>query len=94
LANGFLAGILAIVVVSMLMKSGPEFRAVLWHHRHGDHFTVNGITFPLYYWYSPELENTNFFSVWDNPGPLRPADDRLASFVIYGYRDHQGVPSD
>ncbi len=77
-------------LVGSLAKSGPEFEAIAWHHRHGDSITVNGVTFPVYRWYAPENTRDRFY-VFDHPGPLRPTSDKLSSFTIDGRRDKDDI---
>ena len=56
-----------------ISRSATELRAVQWHMRHGDRISVNGVTFPVYRWYSPSQDDDNGdFSIKDKPGPLRP----------------------
>lgn len=53
--------------------SGPELNAIRWHMHHGDQVTVNGVSFPVYYWYAPRLEDDGRgFEIKDEPGPMRP----------------------
>jgi hypothetical protein len=55
-------------------KSGPELEAIRWHKKHGNQITVNGVTFPLYYWYVPDRGRDELsLRIWDDPGPLRQA---------------------
>jgi hypothetical protein len=56
-----------------------------WHFRHGDSIIVNGVTFPVYYWYAP-IDRKDEFAVHDIPGPLRPTNDIYAGFSIEGRR--------
>jgi hypothetical protein len=70
----------AFALLVALTKSGPEFRAIIWHLRHGNRVTVNGVTFPVYFWYAPDSSRDSF-SVFDQPGPLRP-NDRFTTFSI------------
>lgn len=66
------AGALALVSLGIsFSKSGPEFKAVIWHLRHGNRVSVNGTTFPIYSWYAPVQYQTGFEISDDNPGPLR-----------------------
>jgi len=91
-----LAAVVALLSLAItLSKSGPEFRAIVWHRRHGDRITVNGVSFPVYKWYCPE-NRADQFSVSDAPGPLRPTDDRFTAFSIKGWRDarNQGTPQE
>ncbi len=85
----------ALALLVGLAKSGPEFRAIAWHYHHGNRVTVNGITFPVYYWYAPEGGHDRFH-VFDQPGPLRPTDDRFTMFEISGRRDKDeaGTPEE
>jgi hypothetical protein len=78
-----------------LTKSGPEFRAIVWHYRHGNHVTVNGVTFPVYYWYAPD-DRGAWLHVFDQPGPLRPTDDQFTMFTIDGrrHKDDVGTPEE
>ena len=80
----------ALALLVGLTKSGPEFRAIAWHYHHGDRVTVNGITFPVYYWYAPE-GGPDQFHVFDQPGPLRPTPDKFTMFSISGRRDKGDV---
>jgi hypothetical protein len=80
--------LLALFVLGLgldLTKSGPEFRAIAWHFRHGNSINVNGVTFPVYYWYAP-IDRRDEFAVHDIPGPLRPENDIYAGFSIDGRR--------
>jgi hypothetical protein len=85
----------ALALLVGLTKSGSEFRAIAWHYHNGDRVTVNGITFPVYYWYAPEGARDRFH-VLDQPGPLRPTEDKFAMFSINGRRDKDdaGTPQE
>jgi hypothetical protein len=80
----------SFALVVGLTKSGPEFRAIAWHYRHGSRVTVNGVTFPVYYWYAPE-DGRDQFHVLDHPGPLRPTDDGATMFSIDGWRHNDDM---
>ena len=58
---------------SALYRSKAELQAWRWHRQHGNQITVEGITFPIYRWYTPHLSETGF-DIIDEPGPLRPND--------------------
>jgi hypothetical protein len=93
--EGSTSGSCCFALVVGLTKSSPEFRAIAWHYRHGSRVTVNGVTFPVYYWYAPTGDSKEF-SVWDKPGPLRPTEDGFTAFQIKGWRDEGdvGIPQD
>ena len=63
-------------------KSGPEIQAIRWHMRHGNRVSVNGVSFPVYYWQLPcqRYDGTNF-DIQDIPGPLRNDDSYMAMRV-------------
>jgi hypothetical protein len=82
--NTALVVLFALALCINLTKSGPEFTAIAWHLHHGDSITVNGVTFPVYYWYTP-MNRRDEFTVSDIPGPLRPAKDIFAGFSIEGH---------
>ncbi len=70
-----------------LYQSKSEIRALQWHLRHGDRAGVNGVSFPIYYWYAPgERPDGLNLGIDDTPGPLRPGDDS-AWIQIKGYRE-------
>jgi hypothetical protein len=82
----------SFLFVIALKESGPEFRAIRWHHRHGDRITVNGVTFPVYYWWSPTDEYNDLFTVHDKPGPFRPTDDEgFTQVEIWGLPEEPGT---
>ncbi len=97
-----LAGIVLLVLYwgHALYKSGPEFTAMRWHARHCDQFTVNGVTFPIDYWFlpatNPPVDTTSAagFSIRDESAgriaplaTIRPTDTRTVSLIdIYGFR--------
>ena len=70
-----------------LSRSGPEFRAIRWHMRHGDRITVSGVSFPIYSWYVPgqEPDGTNLH-ITDIPGPFRP-NDRSTYITVKGVNE-------
>ncbi len=72
-----------------LYNSGPELRAICWHHRHGDQVSINGVTFPIYFWYAPAVDSDcQEFSVDDRPGPLRPnRHDYFTDMRVLGYKE-------
>lgn len=76
--------------VDVLSRSGPEFKAIAWHHRHGDHITVKGVTFPVYLWYTPE-DRPDAFSVNDEPGPLRPSSRMPTFFSVEAWKDERNI---
>jgi hypothetical protein len=88
--NALLLLFFAIGFAGALLKSGSEFSAIAWHFRHGNSITVNGATFPVYYWYAP-AGGREGFQVWDQPGPLRPANDTSTMLTISGRRNQQDV---
>jgi hypothetical protein len=58
-----------------LYRSGREFQAIRWHMRSGDRVRVNGVAFPVYYWYTPIQDCVGAdFTIEDRPGPLRKRD--------------------
>ena len=65
---------------SALYHSKAELRAWRWHRQHGNQITVEGVTFPVYRWYTPHLSETGF-DIADEPGPLRP-NDRFAFITV------------
>lgn len=68
--------ILAVSLATAMAKSTPELSAIAWHYRNGNFIAVNGVRFPVYYWYTPHgYERGSGFSVRDFPGPLRPGND-------------------
>jgi hypothetical protein len=93
LVNFFALVIGTIGLIASLAKSGTEFRAIAWHHHHGDHVTISGVTFPVYYWYAPDVRDDRLLVI-DEPGPLRPSNDTFTSFTIDGRRDKndKGTP--
>lgn len=85
----------AVAAVALLMagrslyKSRPELDAIRWHAQHGDQVVVNGVTFPVYYWYAPTVFGSNSgFMIHDDPGPLRPQEgDRDAVISVSGCQE-------
>lgn len=69
-------------LVSALYHSKGELQALRWHRQHGNQITVQGVTFPVYRWYTPHLSETGF-NISDEPGPLRP-NDRMAFITVEG----------
>jgi hypothetical protein len=70
-----------------LYKSKPEIQAIRWHLRHGDRASVNGVSFPIYYWHAPLQKSDGAdLTIDDRPGPLRSMDS-VASIQIRGFRD-------
>jgi hypothetical protein len=61
--------------------SGPELNAMRWHMHHGSRVTVNGVGFPVYYWYVPRDDNGQGLAIEDQPGPLRPGEKRSFTSV-------------
>jgi hypothetical protein len=59
--------------------SGSELNAIRWHMHHGDRVTVNGVSFPVHYWYVPSEDEGQGFEIKDRPGPMRSNDNR--SFI-------------
>lgn len=72
-------------LVSALYHSKAEFQALRWHRQHGNQVTVQGVTFPVYGWYTPHLSETGF-DIFDEPGPLRP-NERLAFITVESCRE-------
>jgi hypothetical protein len=83
-------GALALLWLAFAIpKSGPELRAIKWHAKYGNEVTVNGVTFPLYYWFVPDPESDkDVCYITDNPGPLRKAimKDDENRIWIYGFK--------
>jgi len=73
-----------------LMKPNFEFKAIVWHCRHGNSIAVNGVKFPVYFWYAPD-NTRDRYHVFDQPGPLRPTNDTFTMFTIDGLRDQTDV---
>ena len=73
-ANVILLCTFTLLFTIAIKQSTPEFKAIIWHHRHGDYFTVRGITFRVYYWYAPSNIEDDFHVSYA-PGPFRRADD-------------------
>lgn len=65
---------------SLFYHSKAELQAFRWHRQHGSEITVQGVTFPVYRWYTPHLSDTGF-EIADEPGPLRP-NDGLAFITV------------
>jgi hypothetical protein len=66
-----------------LYRSDREFDAMRWHMRNGDRVSVNGVTFPVYYWYEPVQERSERgFTISDEPGPLRKRDAFAARISV------------
>jgi hypothetical protein len=81
----------AFLFVITIKQSTPEFEAIIWHYRHGDHIAVNGVIFPVYYWYAP-INIKDEFTVSYAPGPFRKADDGpYTAFQIEGWRDEKNA---
>jgi hypothetical protein len=73
-----------------LYRSGPEIRAIRWHMRHGDRVSVNGVSFPVYYWNVPlQHRDGRDLTIHDEPGPLRSG-DRSGYIEIKGYQEEGG----
>jgi hypothetical protein len=69
-----------VFFVIPLTRAKPELNAIKWHLRHGNQVSVNGVSFPVYLWHVPvECPNNTSFSIDDEPGPLRPMEQR--SFI-------------
>ena len=47
---------------------------------------VRGRAFPIYFWFAPRVHESEL-DIWDDPGPLRPTDDRFCAIRIQWYRD-------
>ena len=82
--------LLILGFVVCIAESGPEFRAILWHARHGNTVCLNGVTFPVYFWHAPTASDHGF-DIDDAPGPLR--DDRTFTLMVSGVPDKSGRPS-
>jgi hypothetical protein len=68
-----------------LYRSGREFQAIRWHMRSGDRVHVNGVAFPVYYWYTPIQDCAGAdFTIEDRPGPLRKKDAFGAYIKVAG----------
>jgi hypothetical protein len=86
-----LAFLFLLLFVDKVVRSGPEFKAIAWHRRHGDHITVKGVTFPVHFWYAPK-ELQDEFSISDEPGPLRPTSSKAPTFFsIKAYKDEKDI---
>jgi hypothetical protein len=88
--NALILLLFALGLPVTLMRSGFEFKAIAWHCRHGNSITVNGVTFPVYFWYAPENTRDRFY-VFDQPGPLRPTSDTFSTFTVDGRRNKDDV---
>jgi hypothetical protein len=75
-----------------LSKSGREFQAMRWHMRSGDRVHVNGVAFPVYYWYTPIQDCVGAdFTIEDRPGPLRKRDAFGAYIEVKGASPSESV---
>ena len=88
--NALVLLLFALGLPVTLMKSGFELKAIVWHCRHGNSVSVNGVTFPVYYWYVPDVRSDRLV-VFDQPGPLRPTNDTFTTFTINGRHDKDDV---
>lgn len=84
--NVFSLFVFSWVFVVALKKSEPELRAIRWHHRHGDQIKIHGISFQIYFWYAPYV-NEDVLDIDDDPGPLRPTDDHFVSIHVSWIKD-------
>jgi hypothetical protein len=75
-----------------IYKSGPELKAIQYHLRHGNQVTLNGVVFPVYFWYAPEVDSEfPGFAIDDQPGPLRPQGARGSGYIqVLGYKQDDG----
>lgn len=78
--------LLLILLTGGLAKSGREIKAIRWHHKNGDRVAIHCISFPIYFWYAPYVDE-DVLDIFDEPGPLRPTDDRFASIHISWIKD-------
>jgi hypothetical protein len=72
-----------------LYRSKPEWEAIRWHARHGDHVVLNGVSFPVYYWHAPKCYHKGLevdIEDWGS-GPLRPREDHYMALNILGFRE-------
>jgi hypothetical protein len=95
ITNALLLLLFSLGLPVTLMKSGFEFKAIAWHFRHGNSIAVNGVKFPVYFWYAPD-NSRDRYHVFDQPGPLRPTNDTFTMFTIDGRRDpaNMGTPQE
>jgi len=84
--NLFAAALLLILLTGGLARSGREIRAIRWHHKNGGRVGIHGISFPIYFWYAPYVDE-DVLAIFDDPGPLRPTDDRFVSIHISWIKD-------
>ena len=82
----FAAALVFVVLIGGLAKSGREIKAIRWHHRNGNRVAIHGISFPIYFWYAPHV-NEDVLDIVDDPGPLRPTDDHFAAIHISWIKD-------
>jgi len=75
-----------ILLTGGLAKSGREIKAIRWHHRNGDRVALHGISFPIYFWYTPYVDE-DVLDISDDPGPLRPTDDHFTFMHISWIKD-------
>jgi hypothetical protein len=70
-----------------LARSGAELQAMQWHMRHGNRISVNGVSFPVYYWNVPlQGRGGEVFEIQDRPGPLR-RQDQYMEIRVEGVKD-------
>jgi hypothetical protein len=84
--NLFATVLVLILLTRGLARSGREVKAIRWHHQNGDRVRIHDISLPIYFWYAPEVDE-DVLDIWDDPGPLRPTDDRFVFIHISWIKD-------
>lgn len=81
-------GVLALLSLAFnIARSKQELQGMRWHMRHGARISVNGVSFPVYYWYAPlQGRDGAVFEIQDRPGPLRPK-DQYTGIRVEGVKD-------
>jgi len=84
--NLFATALALILLTGGLARSGREIKAIRWHHKNGDRVGIHDISFPIYFWYAPHVDE-DVLDIFDDPGPLRPTDDQFVSIHISWIKD-------
>jgi hypothetical protein len=82
----FATALVLILLTGGLARSGREIKAIRWHHENGDRVGIHDISFPIYFWYAPNVD-CDVLDIFDDPGPLRPTDDQFVSIHISWIKD-------
>ena len=84
--NLFATALVLVLLTGGLARSGREIEAIRWHHKNGDRVAIHHISFPIYFWYAPHVDE-DVLDIVDDPGPLRPTDDHFVSIHLSWIKD-------